>query len=159
MVVARWIYHYLFIQCLSPLTFWVRIPFMARCTRNNCMWYVCQWLAQVGGFLGVLHLPPPKTGPACVSNVRVIELSEKMGIILWITATFNVKTCHTVTLQSIAYNCAAHSVLGNINDFITIVNIVNNNSLTRGLNRRWNGRPHRCKQWEQLWNFKYQFSA
>ena len=99
------------------------------------------------------------SGPACVSNVRVIELSEQMGIIWWITATFNVKTCHTVTLQSIAYNCAAHSVLGNINDFITIVNFVNNNSLTRGLNRRWNGRPHRCKQWQQLWNFKYQFLA
>ena len=43
----------------------------------------------------------------------------------------NVKTCHTATLQSTAYNCTAHSVLGNINDFITIVNIVNN-SLTRG---------------------------
>ena len=67
-----------------------------------------------------------------------------MGILWWITATFNVKTCHTVTLQSIAYNCAAHSVLGNINDFITIVNIVNNNSLTRGQNGRWHGRPHRC---------------
>jgi hypothetical protein len=25
MMVARWIYHYLFIQCLSPLTLWVRM--------------------------------------------------------------------------------------------------------------------------------------
>jgi hypothetical protein len=40
---------------------------------------------------------------------------------------FNIKTCHTVALQSIAYNCAANSVLGNINDLISIVNIVNNN--------------------------------
>jgi hypothetical protein len=44
---GSWIYHYLFIQCLSPLTLWVRIPFMARCTRNNFMWYVCQWLMVV----------------------------------------------------------------------------------------------------------------
>jgi hypothetical protein len=33
-----WIYNYLCNQCLSPLTLWVRIPFMARCTRNNIMW-------------------------------------------------------------------------------------------------------------------------
>jgi len=25
-------------QCLSPLTLWVRTPFMARCTRYNIMW-------------------------------------------------------------------------------------------------------------------------
>ena len=49
------------------------------------------------------------------------------------------------------YIGAANSVLGNVNDFIAIVNIVNNNSLTRGQNGRWHGRPHRCKQW-QLWN-------
>ena len=125
-----------------------------------CIWvlYRCILIVYIGAIYMYID-GVKKSGPTCVSNVRVIELSEKMGIIWWITATFNVKTCHTVTLQSIAYNCAAHSVLGDINDFITIVNIVNNNSLTRGQNGRWNGRPHRCKQWQQLWNFKYQFSA
>jgi hypothetical protein len=31
-----WIYNYLFNQCVSPLTLWVRLPLMARCT---IMWY------------------------------------------------------------------------------------------------------------------------
>jgi hypothetical protein len=33
-----WIYNYLCNQCLSPLTLWIRIPLMARCTRYNIMW-------------------------------------------------------------------------------------------------------------------------
>ena len=32
-----WIYNYLCNQCLSPLTLWVRISLMARCTRYNIM--------------------------------------------------------------------------------------------------------------------------
>jgi len=35
---CSWIYNYLCNQCLSPLTLWVRIPLMARCTRYNIMW-------------------------------------------------------------------------------------------------------------------------
>ena len=35
---CRWIYDYLCHQCLSPLTLWARIPFMAKCTRYNIMW-------------------------------------------------------------------------------------------------------------------------
>ena len=35
---GSWIYNYLCNQCLSPLTFWVRTPFMARCTWYNTMW-------------------------------------------------------------------------------------------------------------------------
>ena len=34
-----WIYNYLCNQCLSPLTLWVRSPFMAKCTRYNIMWF------------------------------------------------------------------------------------------------------------------------
>ena len=37
-IVWYWIYNYLCNQCLSPLKLWVRIPFMARCTRYNIMW-------------------------------------------------------------------------------------------------------------------------
>jgi hypothetical protein len=33
------IYNYLCNQCLSPLTLWVRIPLMVRCTPYNIMWY------------------------------------------------------------------------------------------------------------------------
>ena len=34
---GSWIYNYLCNQCLSPLMLWVRMPFMARCTRYNIM--------------------------------------------------------------------------------------------------------------------------
>jgi len=34
---VSWTYNYLCNQCLSPLTLWVRSPFIARCTRNNIM--------------------------------------------------------------------------------------------------------------------------
>jgi len=32
------IYNYLCNQCISPLTLWVRTPFIARCTRYTIMW-------------------------------------------------------------------------------------------------------------------------
>jgi len=35
---GSWIYKYLCNHCLSLLKLWVRIPFMARCTRYNIMW-------------------------------------------------------------------------------------------------------------------------
>ena len=35
---GSWIYNCLYNQCLSPLKFWVRTPFIARCTRYNIMW-------------------------------------------------------------------------------------------------------------------------
>jgi hypothetical protein len=35
---ASWIYNYLCNQCLSPLTLWVWIPFMVKCTGYNIMW-------------------------------------------------------------------------------------------------------------------------
>jgi len=44
---GSWIYNYLCNQCLSPLKFWVRTPFMARCGVLNTTLCdkVCQWLA------------------------------------------------------------------------------------------------------------------
>jgi hypothetical protein len=35
---GSWIYNYMCNQCLSPLTLWVRIQLMAKCTRYNIMW-------------------------------------------------------------------------------------------------------------------------
>ena len=40
-----WIYNYMCNQSLSPLTLWVRNPFMARCTRYNICDKVCHWLS------------------------------------------------------------------------------------------------------------------
>jgi hypothetical protein len=36
---CSWLYNYLCNQCLSPLTLWVWIPLMARCTLYNIMWW------------------------------------------------------------------------------------------------------------------------
>ena len=36
---GSWIYNYVYIQCLSALNLWVRIPLMTVCTRYNIMWY------------------------------------------------------------------------------------------------------------------------
>jgi len=35
---SSWIYNYLCNQCISPLTLWVQISLMARCTRYSIMW-------------------------------------------------------------------------------------------------------------------------
>jgi len=35
---GSWICNYLCSRCLSPLTLWVQIPLMARCT-----WYIIMW--------------------------------------------------------------------------------------------------------------------
>jgi hypothetical protein len=41
---GSWIYNYLCNQCLSPLKLWVRIPFMAMCTRYNIILiYIYMW--------------------------------------------------------------------------------------------------------------------
>ena len=42
---GSWIFNYLCNQCLSPLKLWVWSLFMARFTRCNIMWKVCQLLA------------------------------------------------------------------------------------------------------------------
>jgi hypothetical protein len=36
---GSWVYNYICNQYLSPLKLWIWIPFMARCTRYNIMWY------------------------------------------------------------------------------------------------------------------------
>jgi hypothetical protein len=38
---GSWIYNYMCNQCLSPLTLWVRTPFMAKCTQYNIMCTDC----------------------------------------------------------------------------------------------------------------------
>jgi len=37
-IYGSWIYNYIWNQCLSPLTLWVQIPLMGRCTRYKFMW-------------------------------------------------------------------------------------------------------------------------
>ena len=56
---CSWIYNYLCNQWLSPLTFGVLIPFMARCTRYNMMWLSFYWL--VTGLLFSLGTRVPST--------------------------------------------------------------------------------------------------
>jgi hypothetical protein len=56
---GSWIYSYLCNQCLLPLTLWVRIPLMARCTRYNIMWsrlsVTCDRSVVFSRYSGFLH--------------------------------------------------------------------------------------------------------
>ena len=56
---VTWIYSYPCNQCLSPLKLWVRIPFMASCTRYNIMWsslsVTCDRSVVLSGYSGFLH--------------------------------------------------------------------------------------------------------
>ena len=56
---VSWIYNYLCNQCISPLTLWVRILLVARCTRYNIMWYslsvTCGRSVVFSGYSGFLH--------------------------------------------------------------------------------------------------------
>jgi hypothetical protein len=53
------IYNYLCNQCLSPLMLRVWIPFMARCTQYNIMWWslsvTCDRSVVFSGHSGFLH--------------------------------------------------------------------------------------------------------
>ena len=71
---GSWIYNYLCNKCLSPLTLWVWILLMARCTRNNIMWYSLSDsdLWQVSGF---------STGPP-VSSTNKTDRHEITEIVL-----------------------------------------------------------------------------
>ena len=42
---GSWIYNYLYIQCLSPLTLWVRTPLRRGVFNTTLCDKVCQWLA------------------------------------------------------------------------------------------------------------------
>ena len=71
------IYNYLCNQCRSPLTLWVWIPFMGRCTRYNIMWYslsvtydrlvVFSWYC---GFLHQWNWPPRYSWNIIESGVK-----------------------------------------------------------------------------------------
>ena len=50
---GSWIYNYLCNHCLSPLTLQVRIPLRRGVLDTTLCDIVCQWLAQVCGFLRV----------------------------------------------------------------------------------------------------------
>ena len=55
---GSWIYNYLCNHCLSPLTLWVRTPFMASCTLYNFMWsslwVTCGSSVVFSGYSGLL---------------------------------------------------------------------------------------------------------
>jgi len=63
---GNWIYNYLCNQCLSPLTFWVRIPLRQGVLDTNYVIKFVRDLRQVNGFLRVLGFPPPITLTATI---------------------------------------------------------------------------------------------
>jgi hypothetical protein len=65
---GSWIYYYLCNQSLSPLTLWVWILLMVRCTQHYVIQFVSD-LQQVSGFLRVLRF--------VIWNVTYIEVIAK----------------------------------------------------------------------------------
>jgi hypothetical protein len=55
---GSWIYNYLYNQCLSPLTLWVRIPLRRDVLDTTLCDQFVSDLRQVCGFLRVLRFPP-----------------------------------------------------------------------------------------------------
>jgi hypothetical protein len=81
------IYNYLCNQSLSSLSLWVRILFMARCTRYNIMWIkFLSDLWQVGGFL---QFPPP-----IKHRHKIIEILLQVAINT-INQTISLHSCKT----------------------------------------------------------------
>jgi hypothetical protein len=57
----------------SPLKLWVRIPFMAMCTRYNICDKVCQWLAADRWF-------SPVSSPSKADHHNITEILKKMAL-------------------------------------------------------------------------------
>ena len=70
---GSWIYNYLCNQCQSPLTLWIRIPLIARCTVLNTTLcdQVCQWLATGQWFFspGIPVSSTNKTDPYDITKI------------------------------------------------------------------------------------------
>jgi hypothetical protein len=56
---GSWIYNYIWNQCLSPLTLWVRLLLRRGVLDTTLSDKVCQWLATGQWFFQVLRFPPP----------------------------------------------------------------------------------------------------
>ena len=73
---GSWIYNYLFHQCLSSHTLWVRIP-LRRCVLNTtCCDKVCQWLAA-----GQWFSPVSSTNKTDLHDITEILLKLALNII------------------------------------------------------------------------------
>jgi hypothetical protein len=85
---GSWIYNYLCNQCLPPQKLWIRIPFMARCTLYNIMWYslsvTCNRSVVFSGHSGFLHQSnwPPRYN---WNTVEVVLNTTTLTILLYLS--------------------------------------------------------------------------
>jgi hypothetical protein len=86
-MVSSCVYNCLCSQCLSSLTFWVRIPFMARCTYKKCPRYNIMWYSVSGRwFSPVTPISSINTTICChnvlyfLNNLSVIFLTQLHSI-------------------------------------------------------------------------------
>ena len=95
---GSWIYNYLCNKCLSPLTLWVRIPIMARCTGYNIMCYNLSVTYDRSVFFslycGFLHKYTD------CHNITVILLAVALNTI---TLTLNLMAIYWVIVLSYMY--------------------------------------------------------
>jgi len=103
---GSWIYDYLCNHCQSPLTLWVRIPLMARCTWYNILWWrlsvAYDRLVVFSGFFGFLHQynrQQPDNWNAVEKGVKYYNrYPEKMNEESWMKVykTVLIDLCHCV---------------------------------------------------------------
>ena len=73
---GSWIYNYLYNQCLSPLTLWVKIPLTARCTRYNNMW----WSLSVTCDRSVIFSGTPDSSTSKTESHDINEILWKVAL-------------------------------------------------------------------------------
>jgi hypothetical protein len=91
---GSWIYNYLCNQCQSPLTLWVQMLLMAKCTQYNICDKICQWLAT-----GRWFSPVSSTYKTDHHDIHVIEILLKVAL-------------NTITLYDGLNECWTFSPLG-----------------------------------------------
>ena len=73
---GRWIYNYLWNQCLSPLMLWVRISLITRCTDRTLCDKGWQWLATGRWFF----LGPPVSSTNTIDCHDITEILLKVAL-------------------------------------------------------------------------------
>ena len=93
---GSWIYKYMCNQCLSPLTLWVQISYMARCAQYNIMWLslsvTCASSVVFFGYSGILrhyNWPPQYNWNIVKSGVKQHNSNHD-------PSSFNMIWTHTV---------------------------------------------------------------
>ena len=92
-----WIYNYLWNQCLSPLSLWVRIPLRRRLFDTTLCDKVCQWLAAGRWFSPVT--PVSFTNKTDSHDIIEILLKVALNTIIITLTPFNICVHHKIEIN------------------------------------------------------------